>query len=61
LAGVFEGFSKSRNKIFLGNHLRERKYVVQRFESQMVALGSFEYQIFGRKQKMRGRERDAKS
>jgi hypothetical protein len=28
-----EGFSKSRNKIFLGNHLRERKDEVHRFLS----------------------------
>jgi hypothetical protein len=40
--------------------LRERKYEVQRFESQMVALGSFEYQIFeenNRREEERERER----
>jgi hypothetical protein len=52
-----EGFSKSRNKIFLRNHSRERKDEVRRFESQMVALGSSEY-IFRREQMKRERERE---
>jgi hypothetical protein len=51
-----EGFSKTRNKIFLGNHLKERKDEVQRFKLQMVALGSSEFQ-FLKKTIRRERER----
>jgi hypothetical protein len=57
------GFQNLGIRYFLGNHLRERKYEVQRFESQMVVLGSFEYQIFEenhRREEERERERDAK-